>query len=75
MFSLQEKQKIAAAIEKLLLDLKHPEMSLDRPKFLLRVWGKEDWSWANIQPNWTFNDLNPPETTAWNEGSRKFLDY
>ena len=54
MFSKAEKQMIATKIEELLLSLKHPEMPTERPKFHLRVEGKEGWSWAEIDPNWTF---------------------
>ena len=59
MFSVKEKQFIAGQVEKLLLSLKHPEMPKERPVFMLRVEGKEDWSWAEIKPNWTFGIDNP----------------
>jgi len=54
MFSVKEKQFISAQIEKLLLDLNHPEMPKEKPVFFLKVMGKEDWSWAEIKPNWKF---------------------
>lgn len=54
MFSSEEKKKIAEGIEKLLLDLNHPEMPKEKPKFKLHVGGKEEWPWANIEPNWIF---------------------
>lgn len=54
MFSLEEKKKIAAAVEKVLLKLNHPEMKKERPVFHLHVKGKEIWSWADIDPNWIF---------------------
>ncbi len=41
MFSLKEKQYIASQIEKILLDLDHPEMPKDKPMFTLRVEGQE----------------------------------
>jgi len=50
-FSVKEKRKIAEEIEKLLLNLDHPEMPKDKPVFKLRVDGKESWSWAEIEPN------------------------
>lgn len=60
MFSLKEKQYIASQIEKIILSLEHPEMPKEKPVFTLRVEGKEDWSWAEIKPNWTFDIGNPP---------------
>ena len=54
MFNTEEKQKIARVIEKTLLELKHPEMPTSKPKFELHVNGKENWSWADIIPNWQY---------------------
>ena len=71
MFSIKEKQHIAAEIEKLLLSLNHPEMSTERPKFSLHVDGKESWSWADIEPNWTFSA--PPTGNPWNEIARDVM--
>lgn len=70
MFSVQEKQKIAAAVEKILLELGHPEMPAEKPDFQLFVKGKEAWSWADIKPNWTFGETNPPAVNQWNEIAR-----
>lgn len=74
MFSVEEKKKIAEAVEKVLLDLKHPEMPKEKPFFRLYVAGKEPWSWADIQPNWTFNESNQPTVNPWNEIARKELE-
>ncbi len=52
MFSTEEKQKIAAGLEKILLDLNHPEMPQEQPTFRLHVYGSSDMSWADIIPNW-----------------------
>ena len=53
MFSVEEKQKIADAVERVLLSFNHPEMPTNKPDFLLHVDGKEAWwSWADIEPNW-----------------------
>jgi len=71
MFSMQEKIQIADGIEKLLLGLNHPEMPKEKPTFHLHVDGKESWSWADIKPNWTFQE-NAPTTTHFNENSREF---
>ena len=73
MFSKEEKQKIAEAIEKLLLDLKHPEMLTEKPKFKLHVDGKADWSWADIEPNWVYEDKEPG-VNPWNEVARKKME-
>lgn len=67
MFSMEQKRKIAAAVEKILLDLDHTEMPTERPIFILHVEGKESWSWANINPNWTFDENNKPGINPWNE--------
>ena len=56
MFSKSEKQMIANKIEEILLDLNHPEMPDEKPKFKLHVDGAEGWSWADIKPNWAFNE-------------------
>lgn len=73
MFSQQEKQHIAAEIEKLLLSLEHPEMPKEKPMFELHVIGKENWSWAHITPNWTFTPDQPPTKSWWNEAARRIL--
>jgi hypothetical protein len=67
MFSKAQKQAIAAAVEKVLLDLNHPEMPTEHPEFHLYVSGKESWSWADIEPNWHYNDLNKPGVNPFNE--------
>lgn len=73
MFSFKEKQAIAAAVEKVLLDLKHPEMPDEKPSFTLHVDGKESWSWADIKPNWTFSATNPPGVNMFNEMAREIM--
>lgn len=67
MFSIKEKQHIAAELEKIILDLNHPEMPKDKPVFHLRIDGKESWSWAEIEPNWTFGSEGPKSANPWNE--------
>jgi hypothetical protein len=57
MFSMEQKNKIAAAIEKVLLDLNHPEMPKEKPLFLLHVDGSEPWSWDDIRPNWLHKEM------------------
>ena len=71
MFSIKEKQWLAGEVEKLVLSLHHPEMPAERPKFTLHVDGREAWSFADIQPNWTFGVSNPPGVNPWNERVRK----
>ncbi len=70
MFSMEEKKKIACAIENILMDLNHPEMPKFNPKFKLHVDGKESWSWADIEPNWTFENKKP-NVNPFNEVSRE----
>ena len=69
MFSIKEKQHIAQKIEELLLELKHPEMPTERLMFKLHVDGKESWSWADIEANWTF-ESRKPSCNPFNEISR-----
>ena len=73
MFSVVEKRKIATAIEKVLLELNHPEMPTEKPKFKLHVDGKESWSWADIEPNWVYDDGKKPGVNPWNEKSREIM--
>lgn len=70
MFSMKEKIKIASEIEKLLLSLNHPEMPKEKPKFKIHIDGKESWSWADIEPNWTFENKEP-SINPFNEKSRE----
>lgn len=67
---MKEKQKIAETIEKMLLELKHPEMPKEKPKFKLHVDGKENWSFADIEPNWVYEDKEPG-VNPFNEVSRE----
>lgn len=69
MFSMKEKQHLSAEIEKLLLALNHPEMPAERPRFHLHVDGKAAWSWADIEPNWTYED-KAPGVNPFNERKR-----
>lgn len=73
MFSQEEKQEIARKIEKILLDLNHPEMPKEKPVFSLHVDGKESWSWADIKPNWIYAGDNKPGVNPWNEVAREHL--
>ncbi len=73
MFSLKEKQYIASRIEKILLELNHPELPRKQLEFHLHVEGREAWSWADIKPNWTFDIDNPPKVNPFNEVARDVL--
>lgn len=70
MFSLKEKQFIAAELEKIILSLKHPEMPTERPKFKLHIDGEQSWSWADIEPNWTFENRKPSKWAIIEEVSK-----
>jgi len=72
-FSVKEKQFIANQIERILLELNHPEMPKEKPVFKLHVKGKEEWSWADITPNWEFGIENPPSINPFNEIAREIL--
>ena len=67
MFSLKQKKKIAKKVEEILLSYDHPEMPKEKPKFALSVIGKESWSWADIMPNWSFDENNEPGINPFNE--------
>lgn len=67
MFSMEQKRQIAKAVEKIILSFNHPEMPEEKPTFKLHIEGKESWSWADIQPNWTFDDNNRPGINLFNE--------
>lgn len=67
MFSLNQKQEIAAKIEELLLSFNHPEMPKEKPVFQLKVYGKKSWSWADIRPNWMYTKENQPSINIFNE--------
>lgn len=71
MFSVKEKRHIADVLEKLLLTLNHPEMPNVKPYFVLKVLGKEDWSYAEIRPNWVVTDTS--NANPFNEISREVL--
>lgn len=73
MFSMEEKRKIADEIQKLLLDLDHPEMPTEKPSFKLHVNGKEAWSWADIEPNWIFDEGKQISSKPWNEHARDVM--
>ena len=73
MFSVKEKNWLAAEFEKLVLSLNHPEMPRERPSFSIHVDGKESWSWADIKPNWHFEHA-PPPVHQWNEIARDVLE-
>ena len=73
MFSVKEKQHIASIIEKVLLELKHPEMPKEKPLFKIHIQGKEEWSWADIEPNWKYGIDNPPQINHFNEIARDIL--
>jgi hypothetical protein len=74
MFSVAEKQKIAEAVEKVLLEIDHPEMPKEKPIFELHVDGKESWSFADIKPNWWYKEQGGPKNpNPWNEVAREVM--
>jgi hypothetical protein len=64
MFSVKQKRAIADAVQKILRDTAHPELPVGEIGFVLKVRGKESWSWAEI-----FNNgfVVNPGINPWNE--------
>lgn len=56
MFTPEDKHKIAAAVENILLLIHHDEMPTEKPAFQLKVYGKSNMSWAVIIPNWLLRE-------------------
>ena len=71
MFSVAQKRFIASEVEKVLLNLEHPEMPTEKPEFHLRIEGKDRWSWAEIVPNWKFTDVCKPSVNPHNEAQEE----
>lgn len=61
MFSVRQKREIADAVQKILRDTAHPELSDGEIQFELNVSGAEAWSWARIKNNGNVltPDVNP----------------
>jgi hypothetical protein len=59
MFSKDQKIKIAKVVEEIILSFNHPEMPKEKPDFSLCIKGKESWSYADIVPNWLFENEEP----------------
>lgn len=51
MFSIRQKQKIADEIQKIIRATNHPELPDGEIEFEIHIKGKEDWSWADIKNN------------------------
>ena len=64
MFSVRQKQEIAAAIQRVLRDTKHPELPEGEIRFEIHVCGATTMSWADIQNNGAVAD---PEMNLHNE--------
>jgi hypothetical protein len=64
MFSIDQKQKIASQVQRILRDTNHPELPQGEIQFKLRVEGAESWSWAEIRNN---GDVPEPSVNSWNE--------
>lgn len=64
MFSVEQKRKIAEAIQDILRATKHPELPDGEIEFLLHVDGAESWSWADIKNN---GAVTKPDVNPWNE--------
>lgn len=70
MFSVEEKRRIAQAVEDVIREINHPEMDNDHIAFSLHVSGRESWSWADIHENSREVRETP---NPWNEMARNML--
>ena len=61
MFSVKQKREISDAIQKILRDTNHPELSSDEICFHIHIDGAEAWSWADIENNGAISEpsINP----------------
>lgn len=61
MFSIRQKREISEAVQKILRDTNHPELPEGEIQFILRVEGRQIWSWATIVNNGACPtpDINP----------------
>ncbi len=69
MFSVKQKREISEGVQKILRATNHPELSQNEIQFSLHVFGREDWSWADIQnnkpvPHPTVNPHNEEQDTV-----------
>jgi hypothetical protein len=64
MFSVRQKREIAEKVQQALRETNHPELPDEEIQFVLRVCGKEAWSYADIRNN---GAVTEPEINPWNE--------
>jgi hypothetical protein len=64
MFSIDQKRRIADAVQQILRDTNHPELPSGEIQFHLHVDGAEPWSWADIRNN---GAVPNPGINPWNE--------
>jgi hypothetical protein len=64
MFSVDQKRKIANAVQQILRNTDHPELPKGEIQFVLHVDGAEAWSWADIRNN---GAVSNPGVNPWNE--------
>jgi hypothetical protein len=64
MFSVRQKREIAEKVQQVLRETNHPELPKGEIQFHLRVYGAEEWSWADIENN---GAVTNPGINPWNE--------
>ena len=64
MFKKKKKRYISDEVQKILKSTNHVELPDGEIKFHLHVYGKEDWSWADIKNN---GDVKNPIPNPHNE--------
>ena len=74
MFSMEQKQQIASAVQKILQDTRHSELPDGEIGFHLHVDGAESWSWADIRNNGFYTKDNPLGINTFNELNTKPKD-
>ena len=73
MFSIQQKRDISTKVQEILRATNHPELPEGEINFHLHVDGAENWSWADIEPNWTYDQKETKAANPWNEIARDIL--
>ena len=68
MFSVEQKRKIADAVQTILRATNHPELPASEIQFVLHVEGRHKWSWADIQNN---SAIAVPDVNPFNEAQAK----
>ena len=72
MFSVQQKQKIADAVQRILRETGHHELPAGEISFCLHVDGAKSWSWADIRNNGAVVNPSNEAQDFGNRNTRRF---